>query len=74
MNGVHDVNRIKPFSKETEVVMLTFPVLKRKVNRKFKNQSKCIPIALAVIGQTKSQTMVNWVKTSQQNKTNKSYE
>lgn len=60
MNGVHDVNRIKPFSKETEVVILTFPVLKRKLSeQKVKNQSKCIPIALAVIGQTKSQTMVN---------------
>lgn len=62
------------FSKETEVVILTFPVLKKEQKQKVKNQSKCIPIALAVIGQTKSQTMVNWVKTSQQNKTNKSYE
>lgn len=49
MNGVHDVNRIKPFSTETEVVISMFPVLK-EYKTKLKNESKCIPIALAVIG------------------------
>lgn len=36
MNGVYDVNRIKFFFKEIEVVILIFLVFKRKVNRKLK--------------------------------------